>query len=125
MEPAEPRTDNDPYSISTRMARSTGAVTVPVSVGTVVEVVDDLAHVIDEPRLVSLSAERAEFTRKRNAWTWGLRITLSFRALGPERTLIRADCRPKLPTVLWDGGQGATELAMMLGLIDQGISSER
>ncbi|WP_328329249.1 hypothetical protein OHA70_05570 [Kribbella sp. NBC_00382] len=125
MESAEPRTDDDPYNISTRAARSTGTLVVPVSVDEMVHVVEDLSQMLDQPRLVSLSATGAEFKRGMSGRTFGLRITLTFSPLDAGQTQVRAACRPKLPTTLWDWGQGATDLTVVLAVIDQLTSSDR
>lgn len=122
MEPADPHRSDD-YDISTRLARSTGVLTVPASVDEVVRAIADLSKIVTWLRPVHLSTAGAEFKRDLNFWTWGLRITLSFRPLGPDRTHISAKAVPKLPTTLFDWGQGARDLRTLLGAIGHHIPS--
>lgn len=105
MESTAPQSQADPYGISTRAARSTGTLTVAASVDEVVRAVEEFSKTIEQPRLVSLSAAGAEFKRSMNLRTWGLRITLRFRSLGSDQTLITAESRPRLPPPSWTGAR--------------------
>ncbi|MDX6263764.1 MAG: hypothetical protein QOH84_5452 [Kribbellaceae bacterium] len=111
------------YAISTKMARSTGTVVLPVPVDVVVGVVDRVSQAMPRLRLMHLSAAGATVDCKMNIWTWGLRITLSFRQLGPDQTQIWAECKPKLVTTLFDYGQGERDLRALLVAIDDEIAS--
>jgi hypothetical protein len=123
MESTAPQSQADPYGISTRIARSTGTLTVAASVDEVVHAVEEFSPTIEQPRLLSLSAAGAEFKRSRNLRTWGLRITLKFRPLGSDQTLITAKTSPRLPTTLTDGGQGEVDLRFLFDLIAVEFSS--
>jgi hypothetical protein len=121
MEPEEWRSGD--YAISTKMARSTGSVVLPVPVDVVVGVVGRVSQATPRLRLKHLSAAGATVDCKMNVWTWGLRITLTFRQLGPDQTQIRAECKPKLVTTLFDYGQGERDLRALLVAIDDEIAS--
>jgi hypothetical protein len=123
MEPKELRSGDGDYHISTKMARSTGLVVVPVPVDVVVGVVDRVSHAMPRLRLVHLSAAGATLDRRMNSWTWGQRITLTFRQLGPDQTQLWAECKPKLSTTIIDWGQGKRDLRALLGAIDREITS--
>ena len=97
---------------------------VPVSVDEVVRVVDELTRGLRQPRPVNLSAAGAEFNRQMNLKTWGMRITLRFRPLRSDQTLIWAGCQPKLRTTIWDWGQGRSDLLALLTAIDNVTSSD-
>jgi hypothetical protein len=125
MESVHSRSHDDPYAISTHLARSTGSLVVPVPVTELGQVMDDVPHAFPELRLVSSTATGATFTRRMSFWTWGMRITLDFESLAADRTLIRATSRPKVSTTLLDWGQGARDLAMLLGTIDRSLAAEQ
>jgi hypothetical protein len=121
MEPEEWRSGD--YAISTKMARSTGSVVLPVPVDVVVGVVDRVSQAMPRLRLKHLSAAGATIDRRMGVWTWGLRITLTFRQLGPDQTQIWAECKPKVVTTLFDYGQGERDLRALLVGIDDEIAS--
>jgi hypothetical protein len=111
------------FDISTKMARSSGSLVVPVPVEAVVGVVDRVSRAMPQLRLKQLSAAGAMFDRRMSVWSWGLRITLTFGQLGPEQTQIWVECKPKVVTNVVDFGQGERDLRALLVAIDDEISS--
>jgi hypothetical protein len=124
MEPATPHSHDDPYDISTQAARTTGVLIAPVSVDEVVSVVAELTRGLRQPRLVNLSTAGAEFNRRMNLKTWGMRITLRFRPLQSDQTLIWAGCQPKVRSPISDWGQGRSDLLALLTAIDNVTSPD-
>ena len=123
MESITPPFKADPYEISTRAAWSTGTLTVPASVDEVVRAVEELSKEFRQLGLVSLSTAGAEFKRRMNLRTWGMRIILRFSSQDPNQTLIRAESGPRLGTGITDWGQGASDLRTLLSGIDRKIPS--
>lgn len=112
---------DDVYGIASQGARSEGRLTIALPVSRVPRAVEDATQGKLPLSLVSLSETGAELSRGVTLKTWGERITLEFRPIAPEQTEITARCEPKLGTTMVDYGQGAQDLRLLLGAIEEQV----